>query len=79
MGFGWLFLGYFLTMLNVPIFGILGTLIRIGGLMLVLFALLKLRRYHRSFDITVIGTLIMVAMTIVLMILTTILHRIILY
>lgn len=57
MGFGWLFLGYFtvffLTMNPV------GFLLRPIGYGIILAATVKLRRYHRAFDWTVIATAVM--------------------
>ena len=55
MGFGWLFIGYFFTVMNMQMFGIAGTLIRIFGLLLMVFATLKLRKYNGSFNVTLVG------------------------
>ena len=55
MGFGWLFIGYFFTVMNMQMFGIAGTLIRIFGLMLMVLATLKLRKYNASFNVTLVG------------------------
>ncbi len=66
MGFGLLFIGYFITMVNGPLFGLLGTLVRLGGCALMIYAAVKLRAYNRAFDLTVIGAAIMAAMTLVL-------------
>lgn len=62
MGFGWLFIGYFLTIMNVPILGIFGIIVRLCGYVLIIMATLKLRKYNRSFDFAMYGA---IAMTIV--------------
>ncbi len=73
MGFGLLFIGYFLTMLNfmtmfnIPILGMLGALIRIGGCAIMLCAVMKLRRYCKAFDLSLIGVALMTAMSAVLL------------
>ena len=64
MGFGWLFIGYFFTVMNMQMFGIAGTLVRIFGLMLMAFAILKLRRYNSAFNITLIGILGMLCVSV---------------
>ena len=67
MGFGLLFIGYFMTVLNIPMLGMIGTLIRIGGCALMLCALIKLRKYCRAFDLSLIGASLMLAMSAVLL------------
>ena len=64
MGFGWLFIGYFFTVMNMQMFGIAGTLIRIFGLMLMVFATLKLRKYNDSFNVTLAGIVGMLCISI---------------
>lgn len=59
MGFGWLFIGYFLTVMNVPVFGIIGTLVRIVGISVIFMAILKLRKYDSSFNMTLVGAIIL--------------------
>lgn len=66
MGFGLLFIGYFLTMINSPIFGLFGTLIRAGGCALMICAAVKLGKYNKAFDLTFIGAILMAAMSAVL-------------
>ena len=67
MGFGLLFIGYFMTVLNVPMLGMFGTLIRIGGCAIMLCAVLKLRRYCKSFELSLIGVSLMLAMSAVIL------------
>ena len=67
MGFGLLFIGYFMTVLNVPMLGMLGTLIRIVGCAIMLYSVLKLRRYCKAFDPALIGVSLMLAMSAVLL------------
>jgi len=55
MGFGLLFIGYFMTVMNVPVLGIFGTIIRIIGCAVMLCGVLSLRRYNRAFDLALIG------------------------
>ena len=67
MGFGLLFIGYFMTVLNIPMLGMFGTLIRACGCAITLCALLKLKKYCRAFDISVIGAVLMLIMSAVLL------------
>ena len=67
MGFGWLFIGYFLTIMNIPMFGIFGTIIRTCGFALVLFAAVKLRKYNRSFNLSIIGSGLMIGISTLIM------------
>ncbi len=67
MGFGLLFIGYFLTMINSPIFGLFGTLIRVGGCALLLCAAVKLGKYNKAFNLTLVGAVLMTAMSAVLL------------
>ena len=73
MGFGLLFIGYFLTMLNfmtmfnIPVLGMLGALIRLGGCAIMLCAVTKLRRYCKAFDLSFIGVVLMSAMSCVIL------------
>lgn len=55
MGFGLLFIGYFFTVMNMQMFGIIGTLIRIFGLLLMIFATMKLKKYNDAFNVTLAG------------------------
>ena len=57
MGFGLLFLGYFVaTFMTLHAFG---SLVRVIGFGLVLMAALRLRQYHRAFDWMGLGTVLM--------------------
>ena len=73
MGFGLLFIGYFLTVLNfmtmfnIPTLGMVGALIRIGGCAIMLCAITKLRRYCKAFDLSLIGVVLMTVMSAVLL------------
>ena len=67
MGFGLLFIGYFMTVLNVPMIGIFGTLIRMAGCAVMFYGLLKLRKYSKGFNLPVIGAVIMLIMSAVLL------------
>ncbi|MBQ8850395.1 MAG: hypothetical protein IJ011_08710 [Clostridia bacterium] len=67
MGFGLLFIGYIMTMLNVPMLGMLGTLIRIGGCAIMICAVLKLRRYCKAFDLSLVGVALMAAISVILL------------
>ena len=61
MGFGLLFLGYFaVTFMSWHTFG---ALVQFFGYGLILWAMLKLRRYERAFDFGVIGSAVMLAVT----------------
>lgn len=67
MGFGLLFIGYFMTVLNIPMLGIFGTLIRIGGCAIMLCAILKLKSYCKPFELSLIGVFLMLCMSAVLL------------
>ena len=67
MGFGLLFIGYFLTMINSPIFGLFGTVIRVGGCALMLCAAVKLGKYNKAFNLTFIGAVLMAVISAVLL------------
>ncbi len=67
MGFGLLFIGYFLTVMNIPIFGIYGTLIRLCGLIIMMISVFKLRKYNRAFDLTAVGIGLMTVVTLILL------------
>lgn len=64
MGFGWLFIGYFLIVMRSPI---LSSAVHLLGCGLVVFALLKLREYNRSFDVSMIGALLLLLVSGVLL------------
>ena len=66
MGFGILFLGYFCaTFLTLNPIGIV---VRVLGYALTLFAILKLRQYNRNFDLAAIGSCVMLALSVALMV-----------
>ena len=64
MGFGLLFLGYF-TVIFMS-WHTFGSLVQLAGYGVILLALMKLRRYHRSFDLACVGTAVMLAVTAVI-------------
>ncbi len=68
MGFGLLFIGYFLTMINSPILGLWGTLTRLCGCAVMICASVKLKKYNKAFDLTLIGSVLMAIMTCVLLV-----------
>ena len=67
MGFGLLFIGYFMTVLNIPMLGIFGTLIRIVGCTVMLYSFVKLRKYSEGFGLSVVGAGLMLLMSAVLL------------
>ena len=67
MGFGLLFIGYFLTVMNVPVFGAFGTVVRLCGAGILVYASLKLKSYNKAFGLTFIGSLAMLMMTVLLL------------
>ena len=67
MGFGWLFIGYFLTVMNIPVLGIFGTVIRIVGCALTVYGLLSLRNYNKAFNFSIVGAALMSVMSILLL------------
>ena len=67
MGFGLLFVGYIMTVFNVPMLGLIGTLIRMGGCAVMLCGALKLKHYCKAFGLTFIGASVMAIMTAVLL------------
>lgn len=64
MGFGLLFIGYFVSMLMV--INPAGFLIRPVGYMIMTWALYKLKDYHRPFWYALIGALVMLGLSLVL-------------
>lgn len=61
MGFGLLFLGYFaVTFMSWHTFG---AVVQFFGYALILRATLKLRRYEKAFDLSVLGAAVMLAVT----------------
>lgn len=67
MGFGWLFIGYFLMVMNIPVLEIVGTVIRIIGCALTVYGLLSLRNYNKSFNLSLVGAALMSAMSLLLL------------
>lgn len=67
MGFGWLFIGYFLTVMNIPALEIVGTIIRIAGCALTVYGLLSLRNYNKAFNLSLVGAVIMGVMSLLLL------------
>ncbi len=57
MGFGLLFIGYFVAMLMT--LNPLGAIFRILGYVVILISVLKLRKYHRAFDFSIFATALM--------------------
>ena len=55
MGFGLLFIGYFVA--TFMTFNPLGSVFRILGYLIILLSILKLRKYHRAFDFSMIATI----------------------
>lgn len=66
MGFGLLFIGYFLTVMNIPILGAFGTVVRIFGVLLTIAAILKLKNYNNAFNISLVGAFAMFVMSLLL-------------
>ena len=61
MGFGWLFFGYFAaTLLSL---NSAGSIIRIFGYAIVIFAATRLRRYHKSFNYLLLSSILMTAVS----------------
>ena len=56
-----------MSMLNIPIPGVFGTLVRLSGCGLMLYATLKLRKYCKAFDLTLIGVALMICMSVALL------------
>ena len=67
MGFGWLFIGYFLTVMNIPVLGIVGSVIRLVGCALTVYGLFSLKNYNKAFNLSLIGAAIMGAMSLLLL------------
>lgn len=67
MGFGLLLIGYIMTMLNVPMLGTLGSVIRIGGCAVMICGALKLRRYCKAFELSLVGAILMTVMSSILL------------
>lgn len=64
MGFGWLFIGYFIaTLMSI---NIAGSFIRIVGYGIVFFAASKLNKYNRTFTYLQIATVIMLGVSLLL-------------
>ena len=61
MGFGWLFFGYFTATLMT--LNSAGAFIRVIGYAIIVFSALKLRRYHKSFNIFLASSAVMVAVS----------------
>jgi hypothetical protein len=59
MGFGLLFMGYFLSVFNVPVLGVFGTVIRMIGIAVMFFAFDKLKHYQNRFLFAQIGAIVM--------------------
>lgn len=56
-----------MTVLNIPMLGMVGTVIRIVGCSVMLYALLKLMKYCKGFNLSVIGAIVMLIMSVVLL------------
>ena len=61
MGFGWLFFGYFTATLMT--LNSAGAFIRVIGYAIIIFAALKLRRYHKSFNAFLAASAVMTAVS----------------
>ena len=61
MGFGWLFFGYFTATLMT--LNSAGAFIRVIGYAIIIFAALKLRRYHKSFNVFLAASAVMTAVS----------------
>ena len=59
MGFGLLFMGYFLTVFNIPALGVFGTAIRMIGIAVMFFAFDKLKHYQKRFLFAEFGSIVM--------------------
>jgi hypothetical protein len=66
MGFGILFIGYFLAMLMS--INAVGSVIRLLGYALVLVATRRLSKYHRAFDAVSLATVLMLAVSLLLVV-----------
>ena len=66
MGFGILFIGYFMAMLMS--INAIGSVIRLLGYALVLVATRKLSKYHRAFDAVSLATALMMAVSLLLVV-----------
>jgi hypothetical protein len=66
MGFGILFIGYFMAMLMS--INAVGSVIRLLGYALVLVATRKLSKYHRAFDAVSLATALMMAVSLLLVV-----------
>ena len=64
MGFGWLFIGYFIAMFMS--INLAGSIIRVVGYAVILFSAFKLSKYNRTFDYLKIGTAIMIIVSVLL-------------
>ena len=62
MGFGWLFIGYFVAMLMT--FNPVGFAIRLIGYTMILVSALKLRRYQSAFGWVALGSCLMVGVSV---------------
>ena len=49
MGFGLVFVGYFLTVFNIPVLGMIGSVIRLIGLAIMFYGFDKLKNYENKF------------------------------
>ena len=49
MGFGLVFVGYFLTVFNIPVLGMIGSVIRLIGLAIMFYGIDKLKNYENKF------------------------------
>ncbi len=67
MGFGLLFIGYFLTVFNVPVLGVFGTVMRMIGFAVIFFASEKLRVYNKTFLLTQIGSVVMLCVSLLIL------------
>lgn len=64
MGFGWLFIGYFMaTLMSINMFG---SYFRLLGYCIILFSSAKLRKYNRSFGYMSIASVLMIAVSLLL-------------
>ena len=61
MGFGWLFFGYFTATLMT--LNSAGAFIRVIGYAIIIFSALNLRRYHKSFNVFLAASAVMVAVS----------------